>query len=105
MWGPYADAIIPGMYLAEAGQSAAGMLLDHVIKSHGRYLEVEERSQRYGVHVVQYLTQILDNLATSNNCAVDELTRELNVYPDFHGNRSPLADPGMRGMISGMNSQ
>lgn len=52
--------------------------------------------------MVQYLTQILENLASSKNCSLDELTSDLHVYPDFHGNRSPLADPGMRGMISGI---
>ena len=30
------------------------------------------------------------------------LTRDLHLYPDFHGNRAPLADPGMTGMICGL---
>lgn len=31
------------------------------------------------------------------------LTVDLHVWPDFHGNRSPLADPTLKGMVS--NSQ
>ena len=27
------------------------------------------------------------------------LTRNLHIYPDFHGNRAPLADHTMRGMV------
>jgi ribulose kinase len=30
------------------------------------------------------------------------LTRDLHVLPDHHGNRSPRADPHMRGMICGL---
>jgi ribulose kinase len=30
------------------------------------------------------------------------LTAGLHVLPDFHGNRAPLADPTLRGMISGL---
>lgn len=30
------------------------------------------------------------------------LTKELHVWPDFHGNRSPLADPTMKGMVTGL---
>jgi len=31
-----------------------------------------------------------------------ELTRELHVQPDFHGNRSPRSDPTLKGTISGL---
>jgi ribulose kinase len=47
------------------------------------------------------LNQTLDRLATSVAFPA-ALTRELHVYPDFHGNRSPLADASLRGMVSGL---
>lgn len=31
--------------------------------------------------------------------AVDLLGSDLHVWPDFHGNRSPLADPTLKGMV------
>lgn len=27
------------------------------------------------------------------------LSEEIHVWPDFHGNRSPLADPSLHGMV------
>lgn len=34
IWGPYFSAMVPNMWLNEAGQSASGMLLDYIISSH-----------------------------------------------------------------------
>lgn len=41
IWGPYRSAIIPGYYLNEGGQSAAGLLLDHIIKTHPQYMHIK----------------------------------------------------------------
>lgn len=34
IWGPYYNAMIPGMWLNEAGQSVTGKLIDHLIETH-----------------------------------------------------------------------
>lgn len=31
------------------------------------------------------------------------LTRDFHMWPDYHGNRSPISDPKLTGMISGLN--
>lgn len=38
-----------------------------------------------------------------NLSSISLLTGDLHVWPDFHGNRSPLADPNLKGMISGLS--
>lgn len=30
---------------------------------------------------------------------ISYLTKDIHVWPDFHGNRSPLADPSLKGMV------
>lgn len=30
---------------------------------------------------------------------ISYLTKDIHVWPDFHGNRSPLADPTLKGMV------
>lgn len=40
VWGPYFSAMVPNMWLNEAGQSASGMLLDYIISSHPAGIEL-----------------------------------------------------------------
>ena len=86
----------------EGGQSITGGLLDHVITTHPAYPELLTRSQQSDTSVYQLLEQTLHQLATGH---VAELTRDLHVWPDYHGNRSPLADPGMTGAVVGVTLQ
>jgi FGGY-family pentulose kinase len=101
VWGPYYSAMIPGMWLTEGGQSATGALIDHVLQSHARYTELASQAAASGSTVYALLNERLAALAgTSELPAL--LTRDLHVLPDHHGNRSPRADPTLRGMISGL---
>lgn len=96
VWGPYQGAVFPNTYLHEAGQSATGLLIDFVIESHPAYRRLLELAG--SKHPQVYLNETVDALAETN--PVEELTRDIHVWPDYHGNRSPLADPSLRGMVS-----
>lgn len=40
-------------------------------------------------------------MAKRNNLeSIAFLTKDFHVYPDFHGNRSPIADPSIKGMVT-----
>ncbi len=100
VWGPYFSAMVPGLWLAEGGQSATGALLDHVVGSHARGAALIA-AQGANNTVYETLNNRLAELAPSANCPA-ALTRDLHVLPYFHGNRSPRADPTLHGMVSGL---
>jgi FGGY-family pentulose kinase len=103
VWGPYWSAMVPGLWLTEGGQSATGALIDHTIDSHARGAELRAAASRQGTTIYGLLNARLDELAARDGHAfVGQLTRELHVLPDHHGNRSPRADPTLRGMVSGL---
>jgi len=59
--------------------------------------------------VQQYLEgPVLDKAArnaakgVAESAAKASLTADFHVYPDFHGNRAPLADPAMKGGLVGL---
>ena len=101
VWGPYYSAMVPGMWLAEGGQSASGALIDHVIFSHARAGELRELAEKSGRTVYEILNERLDTLGGSVPFAA-ALTADLHVLPYFHGNRSPRADPTLRGVVCGL---
>jgi len=101
IWGPYYSAMVPGFWLTEGGQSATGALIDHVIHSHARGPELQKEAEDRDTTVYALLNERLDELAEDLPFPA-ALTSEIHVEPDFHGNRSPRADPRLRGMISGL---
>jgi len=93
VWGPFPGAIIPGATLLEAGQSATGAVLDHLIRWHRAGGEpTPERHQAIAERIAE--------LRTAEGAGFGA---GLHVLPDFHGNRSPLAEPTALGVISGLD--
>ncbi len=91
-WGPYFGAVLPNCWTSEGGQSVSGALLDHVIRSHPAGGDPTPELHRRIIASIQHLRQ--ENGA--------RFAERLHILPDFHGNRSPLADPSARGVISGL---
>jgi len=102
IWGPYYSAMIPGYWLTEGGQSATGALVDYVIQNHEASPALHESAKQAGVSVYDLLNTRLDHLSADVSFPA-ALARDLHVYPDFHGNRSPRANPHLKGMISGLS--
>jgi len=92
VWGPYLGVAIPGCWLNEGGQSATGALLDHVIRLHGAGGEPDAAMHR---RIGERIMELREKEGL-------DLAGRLHVLPDFHGNRSPLADPHALGVISGL---
>ncbi len=92
VWGPYFGGVVPDLWLNEGGQSATGALLDHVLDWHaeGRALG-DNKHGRILAHI--------DALRAEQG---ERFADRLHVLPDFHGNRSPRADPHAVGVISGL---
>ncbi|XP_049602549.1 FGGY carbohydrate kinase domain-containing protein isoform X4 [Syngnathus scovelli] len=106
VWGPYLSAMVPDLWLNEGGQSVAGRLIDHMVKGHVAYAQLQEKVRQScyssGDGIYSYLNSHLRGMASSCS-AVDLLGSNLHVWPDFHGNRSPLADPTLKGMVVGLS--
>ena len=97
VWGPYDSAIIENMWLHEGGQSAVGSSLDHVVETHSAYVEANKEAKINNISIQEYLFDTLKEIASK--LGVDDiayLTKEIHIWPDFHGNRSPIANPHLK---------
>jgi hypothetical protein len=94
VWGPYLGAVLPGLWLNEGGQSASGALLDHVLRLHGASGGEEPGPCLHG--------RVVARIAELRAAEGHAFAAGLHVLPDFHGNRSPLADPSATGVVSGL---
>ncbi|XP_053485738.1 FGGY carbohydrate kinase domain-containing protein isoform X1 [Ictalurus furcatus] len=102
VWGPYLSAMVPELWLNEGGQSATGKLIDHVVTGHAAFSQLKERAENSGVNIYSFLNGHLEEMAKDLKNP-DELTTGVHVWPDFHGNRSPLADQSLKGMVIGLS--
>ncbi|WVR09762.1 hypothetical protein IAU60_006838 [Kwoniella sp. DSM 27419] len=103
LWGPYRDAIFPGLWMNEGGQSSTGQLIDFTMQTHPAYPKLLEQSKKTGKSTFEILGNRLEEMQKDKGAAtLTHLTKDLHFYPDLVSNRSPLADPKMRGMIMGL---
>ncbi|KFF49673.1 hypothetical protein GY26_06750 [Gammaproteobacteria bacterium MFB021] len=90
VWGPYPGALCDGFVANEGGQSLTGALLDHIVA-------LFSAGSDFGDDPHGALSALL-----LERLAAGDPAPELHVRPDFIGNRSPLADPELRGAIDGL---
>ncbi|HKU97985.1 MAG TPA: FGGY-family carbohydrate kinase [Vineibacter sp.] len=102
VWGPYFSAMIPGLWLIEGGQSAAGAGIDHLVRSHPAYPEAAAASRAANLDILDFLERrLVARCRTPGEAAL--LARDIHVLPEFLGNRSPHADPDVRAIIAGLD--
>lgn len=100
VWGPYYSAMVPGLWLNEGGQSAAGAAIDHLVRHHPAAHEAAEKAKAAGTNLSGWLAREAE--ARGGAAAAPKLIGELHVVPEFLGNRAPFADPDARGIIAGI---
>lgn len=102
VWGPYFSAMVPGLWLSEAGQSAAGAAIDHLVTFHPASPQATKDASQDGMRLTAWLAQEAAKLsADASDIAL--AAEGLHVVPEFLGNRAPFADPDARALIAGMD--
>jgi len=101
VWGPYFSSMVPGQWLCEGGQSAAGAAIDHLMRSHPAHAAAAAAAQSRGCGLLEYLEQHVVTYGGGPSEAA-LLAREIHVLPEFLGNRSPYADADMRAVVAGL---
>jgi D-ribulokinase len=102
VWGPYYSGMVPGFWLNEGGQSAAGAAIDQLVRSHPGHDETVAAAHAAGMEILEYLERrIVSRAGSLGEAAL--LARDIHVLPEFLGNRSPFADPDSRAIVAGMD--
>jgi len=102
VWGPYFSAMVPGLWLNEGGQTAAGAGIDHLVRSHPAHDEAALAAKAAGIGLLEFLERrAVERFDTVGKAAL--LARDIHVLPEFLGNRSPHADPEARAVIAGLD--
>ncbi|GAA0834227.1 FGGY-family carbohydrate kinase [Marinomonas arenicola] len=104
VWGPYFSAMIPGMWLNEAGQSAAGAAIDHLVLMHPASAEATLLAKDAATPLTAWLSKQTKSQITNLSDAVN-LAQNVHVVPEFLGNRAPFADPNARAIIAGLSME
>ncbi len=104
VWGPYYSAMVPGMWLNEGGQSAAGAAIEQLLALHPAAADAAALARDHGVP----MPVLIADAAAQKTAHVSEVVRlaaGLQVVPEFLGNRAPFADPHARAVIAGLGME
>ena len=102
IWGPYWSAMVPGTWLLEGGQTAAGAAIDFVLRAHPAWREARDLAAADGLPLLPWLEQrVALRHPTLSSAALD--AARLHFIVDFAGNRAPFADPSARGILTGQS--
>ncbi len=93
VWGPYPDALIPGTWILEGGQTTTGAVVNWFREQFGA--AAEQAAAERGVSV----WQVLDEQAATVPAGCEGLV----LLDWFQGNRTPLRDPQLRGGLVGLS--
>jgi FGGY-family pentulose kinase len=93
VWGPYPDALLPGTWVLEGGQTATGSIVKWF--RDGFCAAEVQQAAREG----RSAYEILDGKAA----AVEPGCEGLVLLDYWQGNRTPLRDPLARGMLWGLS--
>jgi D-ribulokinase len=104
VWGPYYSAMVPGLWLSEGGQSAAGAAIDHLASLHPASRDAGAKADAAGMSLPEWLAEEAAKASPSLSAAA-HLANQLHVVPDFLGNRAPFANPHARGVIAGLGME
>ena len=102
VWGPYYSAMVPGLWLTEGGQSAAGSAITHLLAYHPSSASASRLATSANQSLPDWLvSQVMTKCETESESI--NIAGKVIIVPEFIGNRSPLADPNARAIISGLS--
>lgn len=93
VWGPYPDALLPGTWVLEGGQTTTGAIVTWFRDQFG------EAAARRAEAAGKSVWDVLD----ADAAAVPPGSEGLVLLDYFQGNRTPLRDPKARGTILGLS--
>ena len=102
IWGPYWSAMLPDVWLLEGGQTTAGAAIDFVLRAHPAWGAGWDAAKAEGLGLLPWLEHRVLARHPAISPAACEVARMHSIL-DFAGNRSPLADPSARGLVTGIS--
>ncbi len=101
VWGPYYSAMVPGLWLNEGGQSAAGAAMEALLALHPHAALAREQAREQGLSLPDWLAGEAE-ARLGDGTDPTSLARGVHVVPEFLGNRAPFADPHTRAVVAGL---